>query len=114
MAYADRPSQVELTRPNGTTLIADVALTRLPDHPNAAFVALLHDVTDMKKREGELRAARDQAEAASNSKSQFLANMHPTPRRTAISTAAPAVRRRLRRREMAASTALGVTSSSKP
>jgi len=75
MAYADRPSQVELTRPNGTTLIADVALTRLPDHPNAAFVALLHDVTDMKKREGELRAARDQAEAASNSKSQFLANM---------------------------------------
>jgi PAS domain S-box-containing protein len=75
MAYADRPSQVELTRPDGSTLIADVALTRLPDHPNAAFMALLHDVTDMKKREAELRAARDQAEAASNSKSQFLANM---------------------------------------
>ncbi|WP_119301436.1 CHASE2 domain-containing protein [Dongia deserti] len=75
MAYADRPSQVELTRPDGTTLIADVALTRLPDHPNAAFVALLHDVTEMKMREAELRAARDQAEAASNSKSQFLANM---------------------------------------
>jgi PAS domain S-box-containing protein len=75
MVYADRPSQVELTRPDGTTLIADVALTRLPDHPNAAFVALLHDVTEMKMREAELRAARDQAEAASNSKSQFLANM---------------------------------------
>ncbi len=75
MAYADRPSQVELTRPDGSTLIVDVALTRLPDHPNAAFVALLHDVTEMKMREAELRAARDQAEAASNSKSQFLANM---------------------------------------
>jgi signal transduction histidine kinase len=75
MAYADRPSQVELTRPDGSMLIADVALTRLPDHPNAAYVALLHDVTEMKMREAELRAARDQAEAASNSKSQFLANM---------------------------------------
>jgi PAS domain S-box-containing protein len=75
MAYADRPSQVEITRPDGKTLIADVALTRLPEHPDAAFVALLHDVTDMKMREAELRTARDQAEAASNSKSQFLANM---------------------------------------
>jgi len=75
MSYAERPSQVELTRPDGSTLIVDVALTRLPDQPNAAFVALLHDVTDMKMREAELRAARDQAEAASNSKSQFLANM---------------------------------------
>ncbi|HET6160896.1 MAG TPA: CHASE2 domain-containing protein [Dongiaceae bacterium] len=75
MVYADRPSQVELTRPDGSTLIVDVALTRLPDQPSAAFVALLHDVTEMKMRETELRAARDQAEAASNSKSQFLANM---------------------------------------
>ncbi|HEV8389732.1 MAG TPA: CHASE2 domain-containing protein [Dongiaceae bacterium] len=75
MVYADRPSQVELTRPDGSTLIVDVAMSRLPDQPNAAFVALLHDVSEMKMREVELRAARDQAEAASNSKSQFLANM---------------------------------------
>jgi PAS domain S-box-containing protein len=75
MAYAQKPSQIALMRPDGTTLIADVALTRIPDNPNAAYVALLHDVTEMKMRETELRTARDQAEAASNSKSQFLANM---------------------------------------
>ncbi|MEZ5831161.1 MAG: CHASE2 domain-containing protein [Dongiaceae bacterium] len=75
MAYEERPSQVELTRPDGSRLVADVGLSRLPDHPDAAYVALLHDVSEMKMREAELRAARDQAEAASKSKSQFLANM---------------------------------------
>jgi PAS domain S-box-containing protein len=75
MAYADCPVQIELTRPDGSTLIADVSVNRIPDHPSATFVAQLHDVSDMKRREAELRLARDEAEAASNSKSQFLANM---------------------------------------
>ncbi len=75
MAYADTPVQIELTRPDGSTLIADVSVNRIPDHPGATFVAQLHDVSDMKRREAELRLARDEAEAASNSKSQFLANM---------------------------------------
>lgn len=75
MTMAERATQIEITRPDGSTISADVSLSRIPDNPAATFVALLHDVTDMKRREAELRIARDQAEAASNSKSQFLANM---------------------------------------
>ena len=47
MAYADRPSQMELTRLDGSTLIADVGLSRLPEQqPNAAFVAQLASAGD--------------------------------------------------------------------
>lgn len=39
------------------------------------FVSLMTDITDLKKNEDELQAAKEVAEAANRSKSQFLANV---------------------------------------
>ncbi len=75
MAATRRPVQIEVTRPDRTSLVVSVSVGRLPDGGKAAFVATLHDVTELSRREAELKLARDQAEAASESKTQFLANM---------------------------------------
>ena len=75
MAAASRPVQIEITRPDRTTLVAGVSVGRIQGRRKEAFVATLHDVTELSRREAELKLARDQAEAASESKTQFLANM---------------------------------------
>ena len=71
MAAASAPVQIEVTRPDRTTCVVGVSIGRI----RGAFVATLHDVTELSRREAELKLARDQAEAASESKTQFLANM---------------------------------------
>jgi adenylate cyclase len=60
----------ERTRPNGTVL--DIRHSPLPE---GGFVSIYTDITDRRRYEETLKAARDQAEAMSRTKSSFLANM---------------------------------------
>jgi signal transduction histidine kinase/CheY-like chemotaxis protein len=60
----------ERTRPNGT--VVEVRHNPLPE---GGLVLIYTDITERKRYEETLRAARDQAEAMSRTKSSFLANM---------------------------------------
>ena len=64
------PHHFERVRPDGTVLeIRGAPL------PSGGFVTSYADITEHRRAQSELAAARDQAERASAAKSQFLANM---------------------------------------
>jgi adenylate cyclase len=70
MADARRHYSFERTRPDGTAL--EVRHNPLP---GGGMVLIYSDITERKRYEDVLKAARDQAEAMSRTKSSFLANM---------------------------------------
>jgi C4-dicarboxylate-specific signal transduction histidine kinase len=55
----DEHSSYERTRPDGTVI--DVRFNPMPD---GGFVVIYSDITERKRSEAEIRAARDAAEAA--------------------------------------------------
>ena len=69
-AEVGRHYSFERTRPNGTVL--EIKHNPLP---GGGMVIIYTDITERKRYEEALTAARDQAEAMSRTKSSFLANM---------------------------------------
>ena len=62
-------------RSDGSEFPVDVSLSGVTTDEGTLAMAYIRDITDRKKAELELEAARDQALEASRLKSQFLANM---------------------------------------
>ncbi|MEX2587020.1 MAG: ATP-binding protein [Actinomycetota bacterium] len=62
-------------RKNGEEFPVDISLSAITTEDETLAMAFIRDITDRKRAERELEAARDQALEASRLKSQFLANM---------------------------------------
>ncbi len=73
----DFSREFRIGRPDGTVRWAHSRSSKLTDESGTitGFVGTVEDVTDRKLFEGELRKAKDAAEAATRAKSSFLANM---------------------------------------
>lgn len=70
LARQSQPHQFERTRPDGTVI--SIKGTPLP---GGGFVSLYSDVTEEKRAEQQLIAAKETAETANRAKSDFLAHM---------------------------------------
>ena len=62
-------------RKDGTVFPIDLAVSVFPSGRGRAFTGIVRDITERKRAEAEVHAAREAAERANTAKSQFLANM---------------------------------------
>ena len=71
----NRRIEVMALRRNGTEFPVEVSIAPLGAGKGSGFSAFLRDITERKRSEEELRAAKVSAELANHAKSEFLANM---------------------------------------
>ncbi|MGC9671443.1 response regulator [Planosporangium sp. 12N6] len=74
-ALPDQAVEVRVCRRDGVVLPAEVTIWSSGSGENVTFSAFVRDITDRKRYEEGLAAARDEALAASRMKSEFVANM---------------------------------------
>jgi signal transduction histidine kinase len=67
--------EVEGRRKDGTTFPMELSVGEACPGGQQVFVGIIRDITARKIAEQSLRVAKEQAESASQAKSQFLANM---------------------------------------
>ena len=74
-AAANQELEFEAKRKDGTAIWVAMRLSELSSTGLLRFMAVVHDITERKNTENELRTAKVVAENAANAKSEFLANM---------------------------------------
>ena len=74
-AALSRRLELSALRRDGVLLPVELALWAVSADGDISFNAFIHDISDRKQAERELREARDKAMAASRLKSEFLATM---------------------------------------
>ena len=68
-----RRIEIDAQRRNGSEFPCEISLSSTGSGANARFVAFMRDITDRRLAEENLKTAKENAEAASRAKAQFLA-----------------------------------------